>query len=178
VTAIILTAFVVAGLLVNGLRLRARVPPALTTVNASTADASTGPNSGQPGPDSAGLNSAGLNSAGLNSAGLNSGWTWITAREAMPDAATRREAVGYALGEGLEMLDLVPADLPATAARDLVRAVDPRACRADRLAIGRGAGVALVVAAAGIRAGRGRPAQRAGARRRDREPAAHPALHP
>jgi hypothetical protein len=119
VTAIVLTALVVVGLVVNGLRLRARVPSALPV-----ADARGGDCGGQPGP----------------------GWTWVTARGTVPDDATCWDAAAYALAEGLDMLDLVPADLPATAARDLVRAVDPRAERGDGLAIGHGAGAALLIA--------------------------------
>lgn len=130
-TAIILTMLVVVGLVVNGLRLRARVPSALPV-----AESSGGDGGDQPGP----------------------GWTWVTARGTVPDDATCRDAAAYALAEGLDMLDLVPADLPATAARDLVRAVDPRADRANRLAIGRGAGATVLIASqvarrAGAKAG-------------------------
>ncbi len=112
-TAILLTVLVVAGLVVNGLRLRGRIPPAL-------------PDSGA-GPD-------------------GDDWAWITARDTRPDEATRAAAVAYAAAEGLDMLDLVPADLPVTAARDLLRAVDPRQYRASRLALGRSAGAAALVA--------------------------------
>lgn len=118
-TAIILAALVVAGLILNGLRLRGRIPSALPV-----ADASGGARDGQPG----------------------GGWAWVTARGTVPDDETRRDAPAYALTEGLDLLEVVPADLPATAARDLVRAVDPRAYRADRLAIGHGAGAALMIA--------------------------------
>jgi SAM-dependent methyltransferase len=120
VIAIILTVLVIAGLVTNGLRLRARIPEALPA-----AEASADVRNGQPAPE----------------------WTWITARDAVPDDATRRDAAAYARAEGLDMLELVPADLPPTAARDLLRAVDPRRYRADRLTPGRGAGAALLVAA-------------------------------
>ncbi|GAA2581851.1 hypothetical protein GCM10010411_13190 [Actinomadura fulvescens] len=43
------------------------------------------------------------------------------------------------------MLDLVPRDLPVEAAMDLARVVDPRAYRADRIGLGRGAGHALLI---------------------------------
>jgi SAM-dependent methyltransferase len=118
-TAIILTALVVAGLVINGLRLRARVPRALPVV-----DASAGVLDGQPGPD----------------------WLWITARGTVPDDLTRGHATAYARAEGLDLLDLVPGNLPVTAARDLLRMVSPRAYRADRLAPGCSAGAALLVA--------------------------------
>jgi SAM-dependent methyltransferase len=113
VIAIIVTVVDVTGLIINGLRLRARVPTALPATGA-----------GQPGAD----------------------WMWMTAQGVAPDDATRREAAAYALAEGLGMLELVPGDLPATAARDLVRMVDPRVQRADRLAVGRGNGAALLIA--------------------------------
>ena len=155
-TAIIVTVLVVAGLIINGLRLRARVPSALPVVDAAAHD-------GQPG----------------------AGWLWITARGTAPDGATRRDAAWHAHAEGLDMLELVPGDLPVTAARDLLRVVDPRAYQASRLAIGRSAGAALLVSEpvagrAGTPprdaidpAGRGR----ARSRRRDRMRPAHPALH-
>ncbi|HEX4832430.1 MAG TPA: class I SAM-dependent methyltransferase [Trebonia sp.] len=117
-TAIIVTAIVVAGLIVNGLRLRARVPSALPAAPA-------GPGGSRPpGPD----------------------WTWLTARGTAPDAATRRAAAAHAAAERLEMLELVPSDLPVTAARDMLRRVDPVAYRDNRIAVGRGAGIAVLVA--------------------------------
>lgn len=112
--AIAATVLVVAGLVLNGLRLRARVPAALPA-------AGTGPDAG-PGE-----------------------WAWLTARGVVLDDATRRAAAAYAHAEGLDLLDLVPADFPATAARDLLRAVDPRAYRDSRLAPGRGAGTSACV---------------------------------
>jgi SAM-dependent methyltransferase len=128
VTAIILTVGVVAGLIVNGLRLRARVPSALPAADTSAGGHADGE------------------------------WTLATARETRADDATRSAAVAYALDEGLGLVDLVPADLPATAARDLLRRVDPRAYRTDRLSPGRGAGAAVLVAQTVIeRAGAGLP---------------------
>lgn len=82
--------------------------------------------------------------------------TWLTARGAVLDDAARRAATGYARAEGLDLLDLVPANLPATAARDLLRSVDPRAYTSDRLAPGRSAGTAACVTReAAERAGQG-----------------------
>jgi hypothetical protein len=108
---IVLVPLILAGLAVNGLRLRARVPHALP----------------------AGLDDGDYAYALIASHGTTIG------------DATRRGATGYARAEGLDLVDLVPADLPATAARDLVRGVDPRAYLADRHAAGRGAGAATLV---------------------------------
>ncbi|MGH8899078.1 MAG: class I SAM-dependent methyltransferase, partial [Egibacteraceae bacterium] len=55
------------------------------------------------------------------------------------DQATLNAARAHAHAHGLAALDLVPHDLPAAQALDLLRAVDPACYRADRLAAGRGA---------------------------------------
>jgi SAM-dependent methyltransferase len=60
--------------------------------------------------------------------------------------ATRQAAVAYARGRDLLALDLVPADLPVTETLALARNVDPAGFRDDRMAVGRGAGHALLVA--------------------------------
>jgi hypothetical protein len=73
-------------------------------------------------------------------------WALITSNGATLDEATRRDATTWAIAEGLDLVDLVPADLPATAARDLLRRVDPGKYRSDRLAPGHGAGLAVLVA--------------------------------
>jgi len=124
VTAIILTALVVIGLALNGLRLRSRVP------------------------------------ATLPAAGIGSDQGWAVIGSPLDDA-TQAAAASYARAEGLSMLDLVPADLPETAARDLLRGVDAKKYRtADRLAAGRSAGVTLLVAEPLLeRAGTGLPAE-------------------
>jgi hypothetical protein len=115
----ILVPLVVAGLAVNGLRLRSRVPDALPAYDPPAAPpAEHGPAPGD--------------------------WAWITARETTLDETTRRDAVGCATTEGLRLVDLVPADLPATAARDLLRRVDPKAYRSDVLAVGHSAGAAIM----------------------------------
>jgi SAM-dependent methyltransferase len=108
---------VIVGLAANGLRLRARVPPALP-VSALPSPSSSGPTVGT--------------------------YVWAGSRAVSADEATRRDAPSYAHSEGLEMLDLVPTDLPVTAARDLVRRVDPRACR-RRLAPGGSAGALTLI---------------------------------
>ncbi|MER6444423.1 class I SAM-dependent methyltransferase [Streptomyces venezuelae] len=73
------------------------------------------------------------------------GWRLLTARGVEPDAATFLAACGYAEAEGLRVLDLLPADLPAERALGLLRLVDPARYRQDRLAAGRGAGFAVLV---------------------------------
>jgi SAM-dependent methyltransferase len=60
-----------------------------------------------------------------------------------PGAA--RDAVAHAEREGLDALDLVPADLDAERAIEMARLVDPAAFRAHRLAPGRGANQAVLV---------------------------------
>lgn len=119
-TALVLAAVTVAGLVLNGLRLRSRVPSALP------AAAPAGP-------------PAGL-SAGDTGAGL-----CLTAPGVRIEDAARQAAVARAHAEDLDLLDLVPARLPVTAARDLLRAVDPHAYPGNRLAPGRSAGAAVLV---------------------------------
>lgn len=115
----ILVPAVIAGLAVNGLRLRARIPARLRAGGPAPAvPAPAGPGPAQ--------------------------WAWITARQSTVDEVTRRDAVAYASAENLSLVDLVPADLPATAARDLVRRVDPRDYRTNVLAVGASAGAAML----------------------------------
>ena len=109
----VIVPLVVVGLVVNGLRLRARIPGSL---------------------------------ADLPAQGDDCGYAWITSGRVTLDDATRRDAAAYAGAEGLDLVDVVPADLPATAARDLLRQVDPRAYRADPRAAGRSAGAAVLMA--------------------------------
>ncbi|MCX5275109.1 class I SAM-dependent methyltransferase [Streptomyces virginiae] len=90
------------------------------------------------------------------------GWRLLTARGVEPDPATFLAACAYAEGEGLRVLDLLPADLPAERALGLLRLVDPARYRQDRLAAGRGAGFAVlateeVLARAGVDPGGPRP---------------------
>ncbi|MFJ6755881.1 methyltransferase domain-containing protein [Streptomyces sp. NPDC091273] len=74
------------------------------------------------------------------------GWRLLTARGVEPDAATFLAACAHAEGEGLRVLDLLPADLAAERALGLLRLVDPARYRWDRLGEGRGAGFAVLVA--------------------------------
>jgi len=73
------------------------------------------------------------------------GYEWLTSRATALDEATRRDSAAYARAEGLDLVDLVPADLPVTAARDLVRQADPRSQGAGRLTAGCSAGAAVLV---------------------------------
>jgi SAM-dependent methyltransferase len=70
---------------------------------------------------------------------------FVTAEGVELDAAARRAASAFADTEGLDVVDLVPADLPSGRALDLARLVSPAGYRANRLAPGRGAGHALLV---------------------------------
>jgi SAM-dependent methyltransferase len=123
VLTVLLTVLIIGGLVLNGLRLRARIPVPLSP----------------PGP------AAGDDSADDDPAPENTGLTWLTARGVTPDDTTRRAAARYLRAEDLDMLDLVPSDLPVTAARDLLRAVNPGPYRANRLAPGRSAAAAVLV---------------------------------
>ncbi|MEV8531489.1 methyltransferase domain-containing protein [Streptomyces sp. NPDC051211] len=73
------------------------------------------------------------------------GWRLITADGVEADAATFLAACGHADRHGLQVLDLLPADLGAEEALGLLRLVDPAAYPLDRLAEGRGAGYAVLV---------------------------------
>ncbi len=59
--------------------------------------------------------------------------------------STLRAASAYMRANNVDMLDIVPRDLPALGALSLVQLVDPAAYRIDRLGAGRTAGHALVI---------------------------------
>jgi SAM-dependent methyltransferase len=63
------------------------------------------------------------------------------------DDATRRSASAFARDHHLDVVDLVPSDLPAWRAMLLLGSVDPKTFRKDRLAKGRSAGEGLLVRA-------------------------------
>ena len=69
----------------------------------------------------------------------------ITGAGVRVNQATARAASAYALDHELDALDLVPGDLSTERLLDLVRLVDPATYRDNPLAIGRGAGHALLV---------------------------------
>src|SRR6185436_8146911 len=64
----------------------------------------------------------------------------VLAPGAVVDDATHRAASAFARANQLDVLDLVPADLPAIRAMTLLQLVDPPKYRADRLGPGRTAG--------------------------------------
>ncbi len=66
--------------------------------------------------------------------------------EVVVDDDTRRDAIAHARAQGLEVLDLVPGDLPFDPSLDLARGVDTRGYRNAPFATGRSALHALVVA--------------------------------
>jgi SAM-dependent methyltransferase len=70
---------------------------------------------------------------------------FVTATGVDLDPDTRRAASAFADAHGLDVLDLVPADLPVGRALDLTRSVDPARYRSNRLAPGRGALHAVLV---------------------------------
>ncbi|MFE2479448.1 methyltransferase domain-containing protein [Streptomyces sp. NPDC059389] len=74
------------------------------------------------------------------------GWRLLTARGVEADPATFLAACAHADREGLRVLDLLPADAGAERVLGLLRLVDPGRYREDRLAEGRGAGYAVLVA--------------------------------
>lgn len=71
----------------------------------------------------------------------------VTAAGVVVDDATARAASAYALAEGLDVLDLVPADTPVEALLDMLRTLDPATYRGDPLAKGHGALTAVLVSA-------------------------------
>lgn len=73
-------------------------------------------------------------------------WDWLVARGVQLPAATREALTSHAAANGLQVLDVVPKDLPFDAAIGLLRTVDPATYRSAALAPGRGAGQAIAVA--------------------------------
>lgn len=71
-------------------------------------------------------------------------WVLFTAQGVHVDSVTRRDAVTWAEAQGLDVLDLVPGDLPSERAMDLARLADPGTFRTNRLAPGRGAQQAVL----------------------------------
>ncbi len=62
----------------------------------------------------------------------------VPATGVVVDDVTRREAIAHARAEGIEVLDLVPGDLPRDQALDLARLVDTTTYRGAVFAAGRG----------------------------------------
>ena len=71
-------------------------------------------------------------------------YVFLSAPEVALSDTTRAAAAAYMAANGLEALDLVPADLDAESALALLAALDPAVFRADPLAPAAGAGHAVV----------------------------------
>lgn len=71
-------------------------------------------------------------------------WVGITAVGVSMDEATRRSAVEYAVANDLDVVDLVPGDLPVRRRLDTLALVDPAPAASRPLAIGRGAYQAIL----------------------------------
>ncbi|HEX6421500.1 MAG TPA: methyltransferase domain-containing protein [Acidimicrobiales bacterium] len=104
----------------------------------------------------------------LDQAAADGGYTVVTAAGVEIDPATAAAVVRHARRHGLDVVDLVPGDLPSGVLAALLTQIDPATYRHDRLALGRGAGHAMVVRAAVL--DRLDPADRPGA-----DPVADPA---
>ncbi|MCU1379062.1 MAG: methyltransferase type 12 [Acidimicrobiales bacterium] len=72
-------------------------------------------------------------------------WLLASAAGVEVDEATVAAAVTHAEARGLEVLDLVPGDLPVAQVLELAGAVDTTRYRADRFATGAGAGQATLI---------------------------------
>lgn len=72
-------------------------------------------------------------------------WTWVAATGVTVQPATMAAAAGWAQAEGLDAVDVIPADLPVARALDLLRQVDTATFRTDPLVEGRTAGHAIIV---------------------------------
>jgi SAM-dependent methyltransferase len=70
---------------------------------------------------------------------------FLFAQGTVVDEATRRAASAHARASGLDVLDLIPQDLPVERALNVLRLVEPTAYREDRLQPGRGAGHCILV---------------------------------
>ena len=68
----------------------------------------------------------------------------IATSGATVDDATRNAAVAFCRSEALELLDLIPADLPALEALAMAQLVEPATYRSNRVARGHTAGYAMV----------------------------------
>jgi SAM-dependent methyltransferase len=93
----------------------------------------------------AGTSAGGDGGAGADVAGR--GFRVVTAVGVSVDDVTVDAAIRHAEAHALDVVDLVPGDLPATRLIELATHVDPATYRADPLAIGWGAGHATVVRA-------------------------------
>ncbi len=90
---------------------------------------------------------AGYGAAGDGAADPAAGYGFLVAAGVNLTDAQRRAAAGHARRAGLDVLDLIPADLPAGRLRALLRRVDPAAYRRSPLEPGQGVYQALCVSA-------------------------------
>ncbi|HEY3141777.1 MAG TPA: class I SAM-dependent methyltransferase [Acidimicrobiales bacterium] len=129
-----------AGIVANGLRLRARVgrlavldetPTNLRLVGQDQADRAQ--------------RSASDGLAGTLGSDLDGDYGVLVAAGVEVDDDTMRAAVRYARANDLDVLDLVPGDLPLERLHELIRLVEPGTYRDDRLVGGRGACQATLV---------------------------------
>lgn len=72
-------------------------------------------------------------------------WAVVTGAGVTLDDVTRQAAIAHAETHQLDVLDLVPGDLPVGPLLDLARLVNPKTYRQDALAAGRGTGQATIV---------------------------------
>ncbi|MEV0902874.1 methyltransferase domain-containing protein [Actinoplanes sp. NPDC049802] len=162
-------------LLLDALRLRARLRAIPSLSPAPARDTVPTPAAGEPAyasaagspvaavPSSgsaAGSPVAAVPSCGACDGGAASRFLLVTAAGVTVDERTREQAEAHAERAGLTVLDLIPADLPVSETFTLFRQVDPATYGSDPLVPGRGAGHALLVdqalaARAGIEAGGG-----------------------
>ncbi len=110
-----LPVLLVVGITLNGLRLRQRASELRTLPPAPLDDA----------PDAA-------------------TFAALVADTVILDNATAASAAAFGRERSVDLVDLVPADLPAQQALDFVRMVDPVAWRTDPFGSGKGAGHAVV----------------------------------
>lgn len=148
-----------AAVIGNGLRLRSRLAgfPVLGDPAAATPtgepSASSNPSTSSPAASGAAPAIA-VDPAGApnptptpTSSSAQTGWVFLVADSVTIPDATKAAAIAHAQAEGLEVLDLIPADLPTTRMLDLARMVDPTTYRDAPLVPGRGAFSALCIRA-------------------------------
>ncbi|MFI6516043.1 class I SAM-dependent methyltransferase [Spirillospora sp. NPDC050679] len=129
----VLSLLVTAAVLGGALRLRRRLATLRRAVPGRVAGASPGHAAGS---------AVGRGAAPPDGEGETYGL--VAVEGAVVSGQIRRAAQACARDGGLQVLDLVPADLPVERALDLARSVDLVRYRTDPLAAGRGAGFAML----------------------------------
>jgi SAM-dependent methyltransferase len=130
--------------LLNALRLRSHAAhlKALPPTAGQTSAGRTSAGQTSAGQTSAGETSASETSVGqaeagqapAGGAGGGQGWLWVTAEGCEVPELLRRQVEAYAASEELDVLDIVPRDLPAEQALQLAGGEDPARYRAKLLA--------------------------------------------